>query len=154
MRIGIVGRKWKEGIGNDITADDQKRLQDGLGRDGPERVGLPHGIGDDRLGEGRVLMPLFDTKNGEDRTIPLSTRAIAVLKALPRNMDGKVFTADISHSFTAACARAGIEDLRFHVLRHEATNRLFEKGFDPMEGRGDHWPQDIADAETLYSSKS
>ena len=45
---------------------------------------------------------LFDTKNGEDRTIPLSSRAIAVLKALPRSINGKVFPgADISHSFAA-----------------------------------------------------
>ena len=77
---------------------------------------------------------LLDTKNGEDRTIPLSRRATAVLKALPRNINGKVFPgADISHSFAAACARAGINDLRFHDLRHEATSRLFEKGFNPME---------------------
>ena len=77
---------------------------------------------------------LLDTKNGEDRTIPLSSRAIAVLKALPRNINGKVFPgADISHSFTAACKRAAIDDLRFHDLRHEATSRLFEKGLNPMQ---------------------
>jgi integrase len=29
--------------------------------------------------------------------------------------------------------RAGIEDLRFHDLRHEATTRLFEKGLNLME---------------------
>jgi integrase len=29
--------------------------------------------------------------------------------------------------------RAGIEDLRFHDLRHEATTRLFEKGLNVME---------------------
>jgi integrase len=28
---------------------------------------------------------------------------------------------------------AGIEDLRFHDLRHEATTRLFEKGLNIME---------------------
>jgi integrase len=77
---------------------------------------------------------LFDTKNSEDRTIPLSSRALNVLKGLSRNINGKVFPgADISHSFAAACARGGIEDLRFHDLRHEATSRLFEKGFNPME---------------------
>ena len=77
---------------------------------------------------------LFDTKNGEDRTIPLSSRAIATLKALPRNINGKVFPGvDISHSFTATCRRAGIEDLRFHDLRHEATSRFFEKGLNPMQ---------------------
>ena len=28
---------------------------------------------------------------------------------------------------------AGIEDLRFHDLRHDATTRLFEKGLNIME---------------------
>ncbi|MDA8377914.1 MAG: tyrosine-type recombinase/integrase [Planctomycetia bacterium] len=83
---------------------------------------------------GKGIAQLYDTKNGEDRTIPLSSRAIAVLKALPRNINGKVFPgADVSHSFAAACKRAAIDDLRFHDLRHEATSRLFEKGFNPME---------------------
>ncbi len=32
------------------------------------------------------------------------------------------------------CDRAGIDDPRFHDLRHEATSRLFELGiFDSME---------------------
>jgi len=83
---------------------------------------------------GKCTAKLLDTKNGDDRIVPLSTRAIAILKSLPRNINGKVFpSADISHSFAAACHRAGIEDLRFHDLRHEATSRLFEKGFNPME---------------------
>ena len=82
---------------------------------------------------GKRTAKICDTKNGEDRTIPLSTRAVAVLKALPRNINGKVFTADISHSFATACRRAGIEDLHFHDLRHEATSRLFEKGLNPMQ---------------------
>ena len=30
-------------------------------------------------------------------------------------------------------SRAGIENLRFHDLRHEATTRLFEKGLNIME---------------------
>ncbi|MGI0021189.1 MAG: tyrosine-type recombinase/integrase, partial [Nitrososphaera sp.] len=29
--------------------------------------------------------------------------------------------------------RAGIEELRFHDLRHEATSRLFEKALNVME---------------------
>ena len=83
---------------------------------------------------GKCTAKLFDTKNGEDRTIPLSGRAIVVLKALPRNINGKVFPgADISHSFTAACKRADIADLHFHDLRHEATSRFFEKGLNPMQ---------------------
>ena len=32
-----------------------------------------------------------------------------------------------------SCRKVGIEDLRFHDLRHEATSRLFEKGLNPIE---------------------
>ena len=39
----------------------------------------------------------------------------------------------ISQVFERVCKSAGIEGLRFHDLRHEATSRLFEKGFNPME---------------------
>ncbi|MCE5361529.1 MAG: site-specific integrase, partial [Acidithiobacillus sp.] len=79
---------------------------------------------------------LPETKNGSARTVPLSSVAVEVLRGLPRSMDGRVFgtTYEAIHlSFVRACRRAGIEDLRFHDLRHEATSRLFEKGFNPME---------------------
>jgi len=36
-------------------------------------------------------------------------------------------------AFRRATRRAGIEELRFHDLRHEATTRLFEKGLNIME---------------------
>ena len=32
-----------------------------------------------------------------------------------------------------ACGRAGLINLRFHDLRHEATSRLFEKGLNVLE---------------------
>lgn len=70
------------------------------------------------------------TKNGESRTVPLSSRAAAVLEALPRSIDGRVFpvTADaLKKTWERACERAGIEDFHFHDLRHEATSRLAEK---------------------------
>jgi integrase len=76
------------------------------------------------------------TKNGDARTVPLSSRAVSTLEALPRNLDGRVFGTiyDTLHqSYVLSCKRAGISDLRFHDLRHEATSRLFEKGFNPME---------------------
>ncbi len=81
-----------------------------------------------------LLVP--DSKTGDPRRVPLSSRALAVLDALPRRLDGKVWgmRADsITQAFDRACRRAAIDDLRFHDLRHEATSRLFEKGFNPME---------------------
>jgi len=77
-----------------------------------------------------------ETKNGEPRDVPLSSRAAAALKALPRNINGRVFDmrADsITQAFSRACKRAVIAGLRFHDLRHEATSRFFEKGLNPMQ---------------------
>jgi len=79
---------------------------------------------------------LCDTKNGDDREIPLSTKAIKVIKRQPRHISGFVFPicADsITRAFTRVCDRAKIKDLRFHDLRHEATSRFFEMGFETME---------------------
>jgi integrase len=59
------------------------------------------------------------------------------LRALPRNIHGQAFpcvtTEAIKRAYIRAVRRAGIEDLRFHDLRHEATTRLFEKGLNIME---------------------
>lgn len=78
-----------------------------------------------------------DSKNGEGRVVPLSARAVSVLKRLPSSINGRVFqfaSADaLTMAFRRACARAGLKDLRFHDLRHEATSRFFEKGLNPMQ---------------------
>lgn len=83
-----------------------------------------------------ATLPL--TKNGEKRVIPLSQKAVAVLAALkPEHPVGAVFlgttTEAVKRGFSRACVRAGIVDLHFHDLRHEATSRLFEKGLNLME---------------------
>ncbi|WP_295873798.1 site-specific integrase [uncultured Zhongshania sp.] len=79
---------------------------------------------------------LRDTKNGDDRMIPLSTKAIEVLSIEPRHITGRVFPIrgdSITQAFERVCQRAGIVGLRFHDLRHEATSRLFELGLGIME---------------------
>ena len=86
---------------------------------------------------------LPDTKNGETRTVPLSTRALAAIQILPRSISGRLFTAkpgSIRSAFliavqkAKACNPEGIlQNLRFHDLRHEAVSRLFEKGLNPIE---------------------
>lgn len=70
------------------------------------------------------------TKNGESRMVPLSSRAVALLNDLPRSIDGRVFpvSADsLKKAWVRACDRAGLDDLHFHDLRHEATSRLAER---------------------------
>lgn len=84
----------------------------------------------------KKIAKLLDTKNGENRTIPLSPKVIQLLEAMPRNLSGKVFSmkADsITQAFERCCKRADIEDLRLHDLRHEATSRFFERGFNIMQ---------------------
>ncbi|MBI3496086.1 MAG: site-specific integrase [Proteobacteria bacterium] len=79
---------------------------------------------------------LPDTKNGSPRDVPLSTKAVRVLKGVPRSIDGQVFpiTPDmLKQAYSDAVRRAGIKNLTFHDLRHEATSRLFEKGLGIME---------------------
>ncbi len=85
----------------------------------------------------RRIVTLADTKWGEGRTVPLSKRAVKTIESLPRRLDGRLFpearASSVSHKFRALCNAAGIEGLRFHDLRHEATSRLFELGLNPME---------------------
>jgi integrase len=84
-----------------------------------------------------------ETKTDKPRTIPLSKRA---LKALTEQMRASGNVAHMTdkpifdvnrwtewNRFTRLKEECGIEDLRFHDLRHEATSRLFERGFNVME---------------------
>lgn len=76
------------------------------------------------------------TKNGESRTVPLSTRAIQTLQDLPRSIDGRVLPvnfAALEANFKRARERAELPDLRIHDLRHTATTRLAEKFSNPLE---------------------
>ena len=68
------------------------------------------------------------SKNGEVRTVPLSSVALEILSRLPEGT-GPIFgmtEGAITQAMIDACDRAKVEDLRFHDLRHEATSRLFE----------------------------
>lgn len=86
------------------------------------------------------------TKNGKQRTIPLSQSATAILQRLGPKSDGPVFdttTEAIKRAWIRLTRRAGIVDFHFHDLRHEAISRLVERGFDLHEvmmfsGHTDH----------------
>lgn len=92
----------------------------------------------------RVL--LRDTKNGESRQVPLSSRVKTILEQLSsRNTDDLVFPYcrwAIRRHYTRAVKQSaeshkGVQnpftDLRFHDLRHEALSRLSDKGLNVME---------------------
>lgn len=84
----------------------------------------------------RRVAHLPKTKNGEARDVPLSPRALEALAQIPRRLDGSVIglTADgITQAFERVRTAAGITGLRLHDLRHEATSRLFERGWSVAE---------------------
>jgi integrase len=84
------------------------------------------------LDNGRIRFT--DTKNGEDRSIRLCKRARATLAALSPKQSGPVFTykgkavKSMKTAFNRARTRAGLEDLRFHDLRHTFASRLVQAG--------------------------
>lgn len=79
---------------------------------------------------GRHHIVLNQTKNGSRRLVPLSERAEEVLRRLIMEQGDreKLFTfhdtRGLSAAFRRACRRAGLDDLKFHDLRHEAASRL------------------------------
>lgn len=97
---------------------------------------------------------LPDTKNGDPRTVPLSTRAVAVFKAMPKPHKGRVFPltpASLRKGFSRGVQRAQasyvsgckaakrtpnpafLSNLHFHDTRHEGTSRLAEKLSNVLE---------------------
>lgn len=82
---------------------------------------------------GTLYIPV--TKNGHPRTIPLTGMALEVLSSLPRT-DECVFPMTgnaVRLSWERLKKKAGVDDLRFHDLRHEAVSRFFEMGLSVPE---------------------
>lgn len=79
---------------------------------------------------------LPETKNGDARGVPLSRAAVGVFRGLPTPKQGAVLRISMSAlrgAWDRTMDETGISDLRIHDLRHEATSRLFEKGFNSMQ---------------------
>ena len=67
------------------------------------------------------------TKNGRQRYVPLSSRAVHVIESTGSPRPGRVFPIGIAAmeaAFSRAAQRAHLHGLRFHDLRHTATSRI------------------------------
>ena len=81
---------------------------------------------------------LVDTKNGYPRVVPLSPSGMAAMpsRAMGTRDDERVFPMSANAlrlAWERLKIRAGIRDLRFHDLRHEAISRFFELGLSIPE---------------------
>lgn len=105
----------------------------------------------------RRVVRLENSKNGEARTVPLSRRAVKVFREALANpirpidceliffgepgneKDGqgrpkkKRGPYCVNGVWRKAVEKAGVQDFRFHDLRHEATSRLVEMGLSDQE---------------------
>lgn len=90
------------------------------------------------LNRGRAI--LHETKNGERRAVALTGHALEILKELGkvRRIDGNLIfpskenrtqkPMDLRTPWEAALKKAGIDDFRFHDLRHSAASYLAMNG--------------------------
>nr|WP_306430649.1 site-specific integrase [Chromohalobacter salexigens] len=76
-------------------------------------------------------------KLGNHKRFKLTHTAMNIVKRQPRQQGvDEIFpfnSKSIGTRWRGACAACGVEDLRFHDLRHEATSRLFELGYEIVE---------------------
>jgi len=86
-----------------------------------------------------IEIEAFNTKTARARTVAMTSRMMSQLKQVwensPQDLEGLVFGIkdNIKNGFTSACKAAGIENLRFHDLRHTAITRMIEAGMQPAE---------------------
>lgn len=86
----------------------------------------------------RRVVRFLDTKNGESRTVPLALPAIEALKQWRKGRvpAGRVFPEQahvIEIAWRAARDDAGLQDFRFHDLRHSAASYLAMSGASLMD---------------------
>ena len=83
------------------------------------------------------LLFIPQSKNGWARAIPLTAKAVSILQRRHEtsDCDGPFALSPnaVRLSWARLLDRAGVSDLRFHDLRHEAISRFFERGLSVPE---------------------
>ncbi len=96
----------------------------------------------DDLDEAKGTILVRDLKDprgskGNHERAALTQEALAIIQHQPsRGVSEYIFPGDsknVGNAFNRACKMLGIENLHFHDLRHEATSRLFEAGYQIHE---------------------
>ncbi|WP_417625368.1 tyrosine-type recombinase/integrase [Paremcibacter congregatus] len=107
--------------------------------------------------ENRVAK-LSDTKNGTARNVPLSSRALSILKTLrelpPTN--GPIFrltARQLDANFRKIRGKTSIKDMVFHDTRHEAITRLAKK-LDILDLARMVGHKDIRELQTYYNERA
>ena len=90
----------------------------------------------DRVNLRERFLTLVGTKNGESREVPLNRTMVELLASLPRssehvftNRDGEPYHC-VKKIYSLALRKAGIENFRFHDLRHTWASHLAMSGVD------------------------
>jgi len=77
------------------------------------------------------------SKNGKPRKIGLSSRAVEIIRGLPRTVDGKLFNvksvSSFEKQFRSVVRKAGVSDFHFHDLRHTGATYLAMRGWTTIE---------------------
>ena len=81
------------------------------------------------------FVTLRDTKNGDGRMAPLTTRSRQILQSVQRENDAvfPISGSCLHQAWKRLTRKTNITDLRFHDLRHEAISRFFELGMSVPE---------------------
>lgn len=75
----------------------------------------------------RRVASLTTTKNGDEREVPLSSAAIAILGTAGRGAVFPISSASLDRLFRKARDRTEFKDVHFHDARSEAITRLSKK---------------------------
>jgi len=89
----------------------------------------------------RRTISILETKNKEKKTIPINQTVLDLLKSKRKvtSISGYVFTSqagtrinarNLLRAFYSARKRTGLEDVRFHDLRHTFATRLVQAGIN------------------------